>query len=274
MIDYRHPRYWGQILFWSLLWFLFPLLFTHDLRLGWDYMLVHNIITALAVSILVWINLQFLLPLYYHKRNAWFLLAGMGILLILLWLVQDPALPWNHPPEWSGRGRPFPAHLFKRMAQFRWMGSVTPLLSSFLGSSLYEISLYARQKDQESVQLQKEKLETEIKFLKSQINPHFLFNALNNIYTLSMMESKLAPDNILRLSEMLRYVLYDCNEEQVPLRKEIHYIRNYVHFYLLKDSSGLNVKLDLDESHPEKPIAPMLLIPFVENAFKHSKIED
>ncbi|MCB0601030.1 MAG: histidine kinase [Saprospiraceae bacterium] len=272
MIDFRHPRFWGQILFWSILWFLFPLLFTHDLRLGWDYMLPHNLITAIASGLLVAINLQFLLPLYYRKQNALFLIFGILVIIMLLWIVQNPEFFWD--PIASGERTRMPGRASLRLARQRWMGATTPLIASFLGSSLYEIAIYAQQKDKETIRLQKEKLETEIKFLKSQINPHFLFNALNNIYTLSLMQSERAPDNILRLSEMLRYVLYDCNESLVPLRKEVQYIRNYVHLFRLKDSTGLKITLELDESQPELAIAPMLFIPFVENAFKHSKIED
>ncbi|MCB9269565.1 MAG: histidine kinase [Lewinellaceae bacterium] len=272
MIDFRHPRFWGQVLFWSILWFLFPLLFTHDLRLGWDYMLPHNLITAIATGLLVAINLQFLLPLYYRKQNVLFLISGVLVIMVLLWIVQYPDLFWD-PITNGGRPR-MPGRASIRLARQRWMGSMMPLIASFLGSSLYEIAIYAQQKDKETIRLQKEKLETEIKFLKSQINPHFLFNALNNIYTLSLLQSEQAPENILRLSEMLRYVLYDCNEALVPLRKEVQYIRHYVHLFQLKDSTGLKIALDLDESQPDLSLAPMLLIPFVENAFKHSKIED
>jgi len=113
-----------------------------------------------------------------------------------------------------------------------------------------------------------------MKFLKSQVNPHFLFNALNNIYTLTVIKSDKAPDNLMRLSEMLRYMLYDSNDGKVPLHKEIDYLENYISLASLKDSRGLNVKVELDKSQPGLKVAPLLFIPFVENAFKHSKIED
>ncbi|MBK9336591.1 MAG: histidine kinase [Lewinellaceae bacterium] len=104
--------------------------------------------------------------------------------------------------------------------------------------------------------------------------PDFLFNALNNIYTLTVIKSDQAPENLLKLSGMLRYMLYDCKADRVPLGKEIEYLRHFIDLNLLKDSRGLNVQVSLDESRPALSIAPMLLIPFVENAFKHSKIED
>ena len=129
-------------------------------------------------------------------------------------------------------------------------------------------------KKKAAISIEKDKLDTEMKFLKSQINPHFLFNVLNNIYTLTVIKSDKAPINLMRLSEMLRYMLYDSNDGKVPLQKEIEYLENYISLAFLKDSRGLNITIDLDKSLPDLKVAPLLLIPFVENAFKHSKIED
>ena len=122
--------------------------------------------------------------------------------------------------------------------------------------------------------LKSEKLKAEMDFLKSQINPHFLFNALNNIYTLSVIKSDNTPENLLKLSGMLRYMLYDCKEDRVPLKKELEYIDNFISLNKLKDSQGLNIELELDRSQPDLRVAPLIFIPFIENAFKHSKIED
>jgi len=88
------------------------------------------------------------------------------------------------------------------------------------------------------------------------------------------MKSDKAPGNLMRLSEMLRYMLYDSNDGKVPLQKEIDYLENYISLASLKDSRGLNINVDLDKSQVGLQVAPLLLIPFVENAFKHSKIED
>ena len=149
-----------------------------------------------------------------------------------------------------------------------------PYLLAFVGSSLFEISSYANRKTKEAMLFKSEKLETEMKLLKSQINPHFLFNALNNIYSLSYLKPEKTPENLLKLSEMLRYMLYECNDVKVPLSKEIAYLENYIALKLLKDSRGMKVSVNLEKDRGELMIAPMLLIPFVENAFKHSNIED
>jgi two-component system LytT family sensor kinase len=155
------------------------------------------------------------------------------------------------------------------------VGKIYTASISFLwGSTLVELTLYVSSKEKAILSIEKEKLDTEIKFLKSQINPHFLFNVLNNIYSLTVIKSDKAPENLLRLSGMLRYMLYDSNEEKVALGKEIEYLENYIKLAELKDSRGLKIQVALDKSQPNLRIAPLLFIPFVENAFKHSKIED
>jgi LytS/YehU family sensor histidine kinase len=143
-----------------------------------------------------------------------------------------------------------------------------------LGSALFHIARYATQKEKETVTLKAEKLDSEIKFLKSQINPHFLFNALNNIYTLTLLKHEKAPENLLKLSGMLRYMLYDCKAERVPLRKEVDYIRNFIELNMLKNKEPLKVDADINDYSPELLVAPLIFIPFIENAFKHSNIED
>jgi len=139
-----------------------------------------------------------------------------------------------------------------------------------------EVNLLKRQQleqEQEASALKSENLETELKFLKSQINPHFLFNALNNIYTLTYIEDDEAPEMILKLSDMLRYILYDCASREVPITKEINYLENYIELQRLK-MDDLLMQIDIGAFNPQVKIAPMLFIPFIENSFKHSKIED
>ena len=132
----------------------------------------------------------------------------------------------------------------------------------------------ANQKEKEAVALRNENLETELKFLKSQINPHFLFNALHNIYTLSYLGSKNAAKMILKLSNLLRYMTYEGNKDWVPIEKEIDYLRDYIDLQKLKEEHNGNIKINYEIAAKGIMIPPMLLIPFIENSFKHSKIED
>src|SRR5690606_6309428 len=117
--------------------------------------------------------------------------------------------------------------------------------------------------------LENEKLNAELAFLKSQINPHFLFNSLNNIYSLAYQKSEKTPEAILKLSEIMRYMLYESNEEFVMLEEEINYLENYIELQKLRFKEKVYVDLHINIDQPGHRIMPLLLISFLENAFKH-----
>ncbi len=121
------------------------------------------------------------------------------------------------------------------------------------------------------IRRQQEK-EAELKLLKGQLNPHFLFNTLNNLYGLSVMKSDKLPSLMLKLSDLLRYSLYETKESFVPLEKEIQYLENYIALEKIRLENKTNIQFDKTGNFSDKIIAPMLLIVFVENAFKHLEI--
>ena len=256
-----------QLAAWVGLWAVVFLLLGDGAVGPWVRWVRRSTPLLLGVAAVVVVNARVLLPrLYFRGRRAWFVLGGVALVLGVSLVLQYGVVP----------DRAFP---FERVGRPRGGGLATvrlllPLATSFLGSSLIEVMRYAFYQEKRVIQAQGEQLTTELKFLKSQINPHFLFNSLNNIYTLTLLKDDLAAESLLRLSDMLRYMLYDAETPTVPLRWEIAYIRNYVSLRALKDSRGQNVTCDLDESRPELLVAPLLLIPFVENAYKHSRIED
>jgi two-component system LytT family sensor kinase len=122
--------------------------------------------------------------------------------------------------------------------------------------------------------LAKEKLEAELNFLKSQVHPHFLFNTLNNLYALTLKKSEKSPDVVLKLSEMLDYMLYQCNEEKISLEKEIKLIENYISLEQLRFSDKVDIAVDINGRTINKLIAPMILFPLIENCFKHGISND
>jgi sensor histidine kinase YesM len=124
-------------------------------------------------------------------------------------------------------------------------------------------------KQQAAQVLASEKLEAELKLLKSQIHPHFLFNTLNNIYALALKKADSTPEMILKLSEILDYLLYECDVPFVLLDKEIDLIRNYTDLEKIRYGSRLHLRMDVHGSTDEIKIAPLILLPFIENAFKH-----
>jgi LytS/YehU family sensor histidine kinase len=118
-------------------------------------------------------------------------------------------------------------------------------------------------------ELESQTLQSELKFLKSQINPHFLFNTLNSLYALTLKKSDLAPEIVLKLSEMMRYMLYECNEKEVPLNKEINYMKNYLELEKLRHGAKMLIDFKVNGEIINQKIAPLILIPFIENSFKH-----
>lgn len=158
---------------------------------------------------------------------------------------------------------------------------VSQLISDFayttfmLGTAIGAHMLIRNVRNQKRIRiLETEKLSTELKFLKNQINPHFLFNSLNNIYVLTRKRPDEASESVLLLSDLLRYQLYDCAKDQVLLKNEIQYLQNYLELERLR-RSGADIQYSFtgeDPGHIE--IAPFIFIPFVENAVKHGTVLD
>ena len=269
---------WLQILFWGSLWALVPVILLGN----WEFserLVARSIVVLAGIVLVVWANMELFLPkLYFNKKQGAYILAGLALVVLITLLIGWEGAPWaeyfNRQGSGGGPGRGSGGRGNPGFKGLKYIGLSMPYFTALIGSALFEVARFANRKEQEATEFRSEKLEAELKFLKSQINPHFLFNALNNIYTLTLIKSDQAPDNLLKLSGMLRYMLYDCKADRVPIQKEIEYLRHFIDLHLLKDSRGLNVKVDLDESRPGLSIAPMLFIPFVENAFKHSKVED
>ncbi|GAB3983627.1 hypothetical protein GCM10028806_57120 [Spirosoma terrae] len=128
-------------------------------------------------------------------------------------------------------------------------------------------------KQQAYQQIDREKLQAELELLKSQVHPHFLFNTLNNLYSLTLNKSDHASAVVLKLSDLLRYMLYECNVPAVSLKKELDFLRNYIALEQLRYGDRLDMSVSISGDHEHKLIAPLLLIPFLENAFKHGTSE-
>lgn len=118
-------------------------------------------------------------------------------------------------------------------------------------------------------ELEKSRAEAELQNLKSQLNPHFLFNTLNNIYSLIAFSPERAQEAVHDLSRLLRYVLYDSSQPMVPLEKELDFIRNYVELMRIRLPEHVKLTTDISAATPETQVAPLLFISLIENAFKH-----
>ncbi|PSL45386.1 GHKL domain-containing protein [Chitinophaga niastensis] len=116
---------------------------------------------------------------------------------------------------------------------------------------------------------EKERTENELRFLKSQLNPHFLFNAINSIYILIKTDPEVAGSTLAKFADMLRYQLYECNTDKISIEKEVAYLNNYIEVEKLRKGNTVITHYTVEEQVQHFPIAPLLIIPFVENAYKH-----
>jgi len=222
---------------------------------------------AILQAGIVSVNTRILLNKFQYNTLA-YQLRSISLLAILIGLsitAQFLAVEYLLNSRPIGSDKPIPILLII------FIHSLALGIPLFISTLIHVIRQERNQREQ-IYSLEKLQTETELKFLKSQINPHFLFNALNNIYTFSYTGNKSAPDKILMLSDMLRYVLYDCNNENVPLYRELDYLNSYIEFQQLKTEQTQNISFKIENISEGIQIAPMILIPFIENSIKHSKI--
>ena len=213
-------------------------------------------------------NAFFLMPKFFEQKRYFFYAIGVfGLCLVgalLFEFLFSFDLPIEELAEFGGEEFP-PLYSFESLSF-----SAIPFFVAWIFSMLYRILEINRLREQE----QSLRIEAESKFLKSQMNPHFLFNALNNIYSMSIVEVEKTPNAIYQLSELLRYVVYDSAKEKVFLNKEIKYLKSFIELCQLKNKDHQNIKCQFKSYDTNLRIAPMLLMPFIENSFKHSNVED
>ncbi len=152
-------------------------------------------------------------------------------------------------------------------------GNFFALIAVWCFASTIVLFKHWLKKQQEWLQAEKEKVTAELQLLKAQVHPHFLFNTLNNIYSFSLESSPKTPDLILKLSSLLSYMLYDCKAEHVLLEKEIEVMKDYVDLERERYGNKIEISWRVEGDIEDKYIAPLLLLPFLENAFKHGTSE-
>jgi len=139
----------------------------------------------------------------------------------------------------------------------------------FLASTLVHLSYRWFLQQNKITKIQNDRLNIELSLLRSQINPHFFFNTLNNLYSLSLEQSSKTSGVILKLSEMMRYAIYECKADQVTIKQEIKYLENYISLQQIRLENRGNIEFSREVENEEAQIAPMLFIVLLENAFKH-----
>jgi hypothetical protein len=126
-----------------------------------------------------------------------------------------------------------------------------------------------KQNEKKQKELEKEKLHSELAFLKNQVSPHFFFNTLNNIYSLIGIDGPTAQESVLKLSKMMRYLLYESEQGETLMSHELSFMTNYIDLMKLRLSQKVDLQIDFPKDYSDFPVPPLLFIPFIENAFKH-----
>lgn len=199
-----------------------------------------------------------LIPRFYHKKKYWQFIIGAVIVIILSILLEELVLEQILAPD--TRGSRFSSILFTFIRML-------PFIMLFVG---FKFAWDGQKKQRELDTLKTAITDSQLQFLTSQINPHFLFNSLNNLYSYALEKSEKTPEIILELSSLLRYMLYDCREKRVPLSKEIKYLSDFVKLQSLQIEDRGEINFSKSGDFSDKSIAPLILIVFVENCFKHS----
>ncbi|TCC94439.1 hypothetical protein EZ428_06610 [Pedobacter frigiditerrae] len=159
--------------------------------------------------------------------------------------------------------------------RFRSIGySLAYVLKEFLAVGSLAYFMYSVQQDEQLKALKEQQLVSELTHLKAQLQPHFFFNTLNNIYSLALQRSVATAPLVAKLAEMMRYILYKSDENLVPLKDEIAFIQNYVEVENIRYRTAINIKFDVQGIDDKSKISPLLLLPFIENAFKHGIEEE
>ena len=217
---------------------------------------IHNGISFITQIGLFYLNAFFLLPHYYFKKQYGRYFSALGIVLLVLsfinWLSFNLLVP-----EASFH---FTSFIFVYLF---------PCIFFIAVSTAYAMFQDRVRSDELVKEQETENLKTELLFLRSQVSPHFLFNVLNNMVALARKGSDQLEPSLIKLAALLRYMLYETSEEKVPLEKEVTYLKSYIDLQMQRFRKTMPVYVVLKEPDAAYEIEPMLLIPFVENAFKH-----
>lgn len=213
-----------------------------------------------------------IIPKIYARKKWW--LYGLLLLLCfgIIWIIPTSVFPENLIPRAQVDFRELPAPLEKSLDQKKRSQGLNlfRIRDSFLFQFLMVVILSLLLKLNDRLKaIKNEKLRAEVSYLKAQINPHFLFNTLNSIYALTLIKSDKAPNAILKLSDMMRYVVTESDSEKVPLQKEIQYISDYIDLQKLRIGDQVDLIFKVNGACQSKRIVPIILINYIENAFKY-----
>lgn len=262
------PVRWGQyILFWGLSFFILSRYFAYQNEVS-RIDLIYTFLFHISILAAVLINSFYLIPKYLAKQNYF----RFGALFIVT-LITGTALniiTFRYLADWL-----FPDYYF--ISYYGWFEIAQFIATYLIVTTLLQLSgSWFREAEikQKLAETEQARTETELRALKAQINPHFLFNSLNHVYSLAVKQSPKTAPAILKLSDLLRYTIRNINESTVALEQEIGYINTYIELFKNRVKHPERIDFRQKGDTNNLSIAPLLLLTFVENCFKHGSISE
>lgn len=262
----RNRIFLVHLLFWGLYFsfFFYQISFGRGNRDSTSYwrQFLDAIFQVITLSGISYFNYFVLIPRFSKHRNGLRYFIELLIPLVLIIAIQLFIKAEIYKDVFT------PEEIFFYRTRFIISHSITVLfVVAFVAMLRFASEWFDLQAKHQEIE--NEKLATELRFLKEQINPHFLFNTLNNLYYLAHSQSPKTPDIIAKLSQMMRYMIYESNQEKVPVEKEIEYIKNYIELEKMRLEDDFIVQFEISGDYQRIRIAPFIFITFLENAFKH-----
>lgn len=262
-IHFPQSRIFWHILFWSLYVVFYSFLWgSNDDR--YEKAVVSELLSLPVKMMVAYLTLYVFMPRFlFTKRYVSFFAWLISALAVAALIDRTIHYTWIIPTYYPEQASLPYFNGFRILKTMVYFNSVV-----FITGAIKLLKIWYKQQ-QAAQSLEKEKLEAELNFLKGQIHPHFLFNTLNNLYSLTLKKSDRAPEVVLKLSELMDYMLYNTSEATVPLDKEINYLSNYIMLEKIRYGDRLDTSFNVWGDISSHQITPLLLLPFVENSFKH-----
>lgn len=297
MTDLQRPNTLSQIIFakrpfltflahwgaWQILHLIIYLpTFINSTRILMGAFLFNHVLLVFINFLLFYVVAFFIMPKMglQHKKWAWVVVASLLLAIVFTYfkfrmemfrtnyILEHLQQPYPYTRKHSPESLGFFGYRFRTYFQTNILINVSIVILAFA----YRLSVNWYQQEKIRKELENQRLRAELSYLKMQVNPHFLFNALNNIYSLAVIEnSKRTGDSIMKLSDLMRYVLYEKEDEEhkVRLDNEIRHINSYIDLERLRHEGELYVNFSIEGEPNTCRIPPLLLFPLIENAFKH-----
>lgn len=239
--------------------------------------LIEFYVHAASAGVIFYVGYLWLVPKFFLQDRGWtYILILFGLIFATYYITTLVEQNWIYDPVESAKFQEAMKSLNKGKEDFKPPMRAFGLFNHFLSSILLSgfamgmgVMEKLKQNEKRQKEMEQEKLHSELAFLKNQISPHFFFNTLNNIYSLIGIDGPTAQESVLKLSKMMRYLLYESEHGETLMSHEIQFLNNYIDLMKLRLSSKVELQIDFPSDYPDFSIPPLLFISFIENAFKH-----